>query len=519
MSDLEVPITTKPSGGWYYIQVVGKDGAVSDESTLVRVYPVDGIPAPKDVALCALDAQAAPCDGIIAAQHPRTLRLTFKNPTVDSDSLPTYFDCEFSTNPSSFSPRVLFSIFPYEHDKTAPYQHSIPIPDDLVGLVLFVRVRLPNDVAPGYWGTSSTGVAALRPPSTPSIVGLRSGGVATDGATLMLNVRRPLDLGDGGYGTAPTLVFEVFIATSGDVRQFFESGSSPPSTSFSTNPNTEITNMTLSPSAFGTESRAQVASMLSVRTTVFVWVRANNVNIQNTAFFSNISGSTTTQVTSEPGSISMATLSRIGPLAAKLSWAPPEDRGRGVSFDYPISYQYAEIASDTSTIAALQDIVTVEFSVQHVNLTDLQKGRLYFFSVRAVNDVGVGPWFNAGNCASYPSDTLPATCGLLALSFPESLGTPNLTQANGSLTATWQYPSDPGTGVAGPRVTLRYQIEFEDIQESTVTSTELSSLTSKTWSVLHGQTAGLTSVYPCDRTHVVSLLPILLTIVIRVCGH
>jgi hypothetical protein len=384
---------------------------------------------------------------------------------------------------------VISTTFPYEHLRTSPYQHSIPIPDLLVGLVLFVRLRLPNNVASGYFGTASTGVAALRPPSAPSIVGLGSGVDATDGSTLLLQVRRPTDLGDGGHETARAVVFQIFIATSVDA---FASGSNPPSTLFSTNPRTEVTNVTISQSSFNGESRTQVESILRVRQTVFVWALANNLNIENMPFSSSISEARTLQVTSTPGSMSMVNLSRIGHLAAKLAWTPPEDRGLGDSFDYPISYQYAEIASDTSTISVLHDVVTVEYNVQHVNLTGLQKGKLYFFSVRAVNDVGFGPWFNAGDCASYPPDIFPATCGLLAMSFPEVLVIPNLTQGNGSLVAAWQYPSDPGTGASGPRVTLKYEIELQDMRDIAVESTEIFVVTTQSWIVFDSQAAGPT---------------------------
>jgi hypothetical protein len=493
LDDLEVPIARNMADGFYLVQVVGVDGVVRDESRPVQVYPIDAIPAPTDVAICALDAQAAPCNGVIATQLPKTLRLTFKNPAIDDEDparLPTYFYCEFSTNLSSFDSAVVISTtFPYEHLRTSPYQHSIPIPDLLVGLVLFVRLRLPNNVASGYFGTASTGVAALRPPSAPSIVGLGSGVDATDGSTLLLQVRRPTDLGDGGHETARAVVFQIFIATSVDA---FASGSNPPSTLFSTNPRTEVTNVTISQSSFNGESRTQVESILRVRQTVFVWARANNLNIENMPFSSSISEARTIQVTSTPGSMSMVNLSRIGHLAAKLAWTPPEDRGLGDSFDYPISYQYAEIASDTSTISVLHDVVTVEYNVQHVNLTGLQKGKLYFFSVRAVNDVGFGPWFNAGDCASYPPDIFPATCGLLAMSFPEVLVIPNLTQGNGSLVAAWQYPSDPGTGASGPRVTLKYEIELQDMRDIAVESTEIFVVTTQSWIVFDSQAAGPT---------------------------
>ena len=498
LDDLKVPIARNPANGFYYVQVVGVDGEVKDESRLVRVYPIDAILAPTDVAICALDAQAAPCNGVIATQLPKSLRLTFKNPAIvdeDPGKLPTDFYCEFSTNLSSFDSAVVISTtFPYQHMKTSPYKHSIPIPDLFVGLVLFVRLRLPNIHGSGYFGTASTGVAALRPPSAPSIVGLRSGVDATDGSTLLLQVRRPIDLGDGGHETARALVFQIFIATSVDP---FATGSNPPSTLISTNPRTEVTNMTISLSSFDGESRTQVESMLTVRQTVFVWVRANNVNIENMAFSSNISEARTIQVTCTPGSMRMVILSHIGHLAAKLEWAPPEDRGLGDSYDYPISYQYAEIASDTTTISVLHDVVTVENNVQHVNLTGLKKGKFYFFSVRAVNDVGFGPWFNAGDCASYPPDILLATCGLLAMSFPEVLVIPNLTQGNGSLVAAWQYPSDPGTGASGPRVTLRYEIEFQDMRDIAVESTEIFWVTSQSLFIFDSQAAGPTSVDPC----------------------
>jgi len=493
---LEVPIARTRADGSsfpYLVQVVGVDGVVRDESRPVQVYPIDAIRAPTDVAICALDAQAEPCNGVIATQLPKTLRLTFKNPAIDEADparFPTDFYCEISTNLSSFDSAVVISTtFPYEHLRTSPYKHSIPIPDLLVGLVLFARLRLPNIVASGFFGTVSTGVAALRPPSAPSIVGLGSGVDATDGSTLLVQVRRPSDLGDGGHETAPALIFQIFIATSVDA---FATGSNPPSTWFSTNPRTEVTNVTISQSSFNGESRTQVESMLRVRQTVFVWVRANNLNIENMAFSSSISEARTIQVTGTPGSMSMVTLSQIGHLAAKLAWTPPEDRGLGDSYDYPISYQYAEIASDTTTISVLHDVVTVEYNVQHVNLTGLQKGRLYLFSVRAVNDVGFGPWFNAGDCASYPPDIFPATCGLLAMSFPEVLVIPNLTQGNGSLVAAWQDPSDPGTGASGPRVTLKYEIEFQDIRDIAVESTEIFMVTTQNWIAFDSQAAGPT---------------------------
>jgi hypothetical protein len=371
----------------YIVQVVGVEGTTKDESNLKFLRPQDGVGPPRDVQFCGVEDIDDTCGTPV--QEPGSLRLTLKYPaTMGGGNVPTEFVCEISSNGTIFQKGVGFTTtFPYEGGE-APYQaavlkKTVSIPNDMIGMLLYVRLRLPNNIGAGYWGTSQIGAFSLKIPTAPEIVLLKSSVTLSDGQSLKIGVKEPRDIGDAGYGVAPALVFEIFIASSGDVDQVFGSGTTPPSAFFTSSSGIGITNITLSKSNFASSLHSQVTTLLSIRNTVFVWARANNQRRANFLFSSSRSNARSILVAGVPGAISMVSLILDGDLAMELSWTPPDDKGLGAHAltNYAIqSYQYAVIGSDTSSITLLEDPVTVgphENSLR-VSFAGLQKGLVYF---------------------------------------------------------------------------------------------------------------------------------------------
>lgn len=484
----------------YLVQVVGVEGTTKDESNLKYVMPLDGVAPPREVQFCGAEDIEGTCSAPV--QAPSSLRLTFKYPeSLGGGNTPTDFDCEVSSNGTNFPKGVGFTTtFPYEGGQS-PWREellkkTITIPDNMIGMLLYVRLRLPNNIGTGHWGTSQMGVFSLKRPTAPEIVLLKSAVSVSDGQSLKISVREPHDIGDGGYRRAPALIFEIFIASSGDVDQVFNSGTTPPSAFFTSSPGIGIANITLSKSNFASALRNQVTTVLSVQNTVFVWARANNQRRTNFLLSSSRTEARSILVAGLPGAISMVILILDGDLAMELSWTPPDDKGLGANalMYYAIqSYQYARIGSDTSIITLLENPVTVgpDENSLRVSLTGLQKGLVYFYSVRAVNDVGFGPWFNLQTtCESYPVNNRPSNCGFEGISFPSTPVLQGFTRGNGYVTAMWQYPSDPGTGTAGSRVNLTYTIEFESLKDGTIATAQTEGKTNKTYTRSIGQISG-----------------------------
>ena len=454
----------------FLIQVLGIDGAITDESAIRNVQPRDGISPPREVTLCGIEDRNTPCDGSIAIQLSQTLRLAFKYPETlarHSDAeeylLPSHILCEFSTNASNFASGLAFSqTFPYDAglrpSQAAFVRLYIPIPLQFLGVSLSCRIRMPNHVGPGYFGISGRQVAALQPPSEPSIAQLKPAVHPVDGQALLVQIRRPVDLGDGGRGTALALVFQIYIANSGSEEVNFETGSTPPYAIIYADPSAQVTNVTLSVSNFDPEDRASAAAILATRSIAFVWVRASNQRNDNPKLSSKRSTGSSVLLASTPGPVGVSQFRITANLAAILAWTPPADKGVGLSYDYPIlSYQYAEVEPDLTRV---YDIVTVGASISSVQLSPLQKGKMYFYSVRAVNDVGAGPWFLHVDCAA-PLFDRPSTCGVVALSHPHSPTVDTLQQGEGFLNAIFRYPSDPGTRPSRLNISLTYKVQFQ----------------------------------------------------------
>lgn len=481
----------------FLVQVVGINGAIRDESAILDVQPLDGISPPREVTLCEIEDRDAPCDGSIAIQLSKTLRLAFKYPESLSRQqdgqehlLPTSIVCEFWTNASSFADGFAFSkIFPYEAglrpSQAAFVRLYIPVAHELIGVDLSVRIRMPNVVGPGYFGMSGRRVAALQPPSESSIIRLKPAVHPSDGQALLLQIRRPVDLGDGGRGTALALVFQIYISNSDE--ESFESGSAPLYTFMHANPSAHVTNVTLSVSNFDAEDRTRAAAILTKRSTAFVWVRASNQRNDNPELSSNISRSSAVLLASTPGPV-LAYFRMIADLTASLFWEPPEDKGIGVSYDYPIlSYQYAEVEPDTMIVNNIVTVDNMNGDVNSVQIFPLQKGRTYFYTVRPVNDVGAGPWSQHVDCAPYQLFHRPSTCGVVALSIPIAPVVQTLEQGDGFLKAVWRYPSDPGTRPSHLNISLTYKLEFEDLRNGTFINISSDGVTTATFHESLGQ--------------------------------
>ena len=152
-----------------------------------------------------------------------------------------------------------------------------------------------------------------------------------------------------------------------------------------------------------------------------------------------------------------------GPLAVALSWEKPEDRGAGRGVEYPLlSFEYGIFVD--SGISQLLSSVVLPSTASSAAITGLEKGRVYYFSVRARNNAidadGNSTWFlHSLSCTSFGLRERPSTCGLLALDFPTPPRTPQVeSSGTAGLLSTWQPPSDTGEGSSQPTIT--YEVQY-----------------------------------------------------------
>ena len=493
LSDLEKPIDMVE----YLVQVVGRNGTTEDESNLKFVTPVDGVQQPREIAICDPSAPSfAPCDGSFATQVPMTLRITFKYPEITnwddpSFDLPTHFYAEFA-NSSTFSSIAHATTFPYEGgaspSQAVVVKKVLSIPANQAGVKLFLRLRLPNSLGDGYFGVSTNRVAAMNRPSAPTINNVAPGWNETFGPSLSIEAEPPRDMGDGGQGLITTLAYEMFITGSDNKQGEFNSGSTPPTLSFSVSPSTALINRTITKADFPASRQDQVETLLGKGKDAYVWIRANNnanyLSGGNELYWSDYSETGDVVIAGLPGAVTMATLTLEGDLTVKLSWESPSDKGLGDGRAYPISsFQYAAVDPNITLITPLQEAIDTGNASGSTTISGLQKGTIYFFSVRAANDIGIGPWFQHIDCTSYTLFHRPSTCGFTAMSFPGSPVVESLQRGDGYLLAAWQSPSDSGCGSSGPIIALSYDIELEDMANRSVANFSTAGATNLTWNV------------------------------------
>ena len=451
--------------------------------------PVDGVPPPREISLCKTGSSSSPCD---TTEYPKTLRLRFKNPAQIkyANVPPTTFYCEVS-NSSDFSNVAFSTTFPYvggiDPPQTTILKVQLSVPAKLVGIILYVRMRLPNDVGPGYFGASANGAAAFDRPSAPTIAAVLPVVHATEGPSLLISIRLPADIGDGGHLSAPVLHCLLYLSTSDDENAVFHSGSTPPSFYITSSPDAQTVNFTIVKSKFPQAMSDQVELLLRKGNIAYVWARVGNQADNNPLFFSDLSLPRSAQVAGVPGAVDKCTLALNGDLAVMLIWSTPNDKGLGREVYYPLdAYQYAQI--DVKTFSLLQDIQTLPNDARHAVVTGLLKNKTYFFSIRALNGMGFGPWFQHEyqNCSLYPLLERPCTCGFRAVSVPGSPIIERLQQGDGKLIGLWQNPQDRGYGPLGPFIALRYEVQLENIHDHMVNSSNTVNSTNTTWSILQG---------------------------------
>ena len=112
--------------------------------------------------------------------------------------------------------------------------------------------------------------------------------------------------------------------------------------------------------------------------------------------------------------------------ALQVSWKAPGDDGRQPITDYRLQWR-----SDDNQLSESDPSVTVAGGVLNRRIGSLDNGTQYYVRVRAINDVGEGPW------STPPASATPAA----APGVPREM---MIEPGNQQLTVTWQPPADDG---------------------------------------------------------------------------
>lgn len=119
-----------------------------------------------------------------------------------------------------------------------------------------------------------------------------------------------------------------------------------------------------------------------------------------------------------------------------VTWTAPSDNGRAIT-SYDVEYCTGTCASDSSDWTDASDIGT---DTRH-EIRSLTNGTAYKVRVRAVNNLGDGPW------SSIRSATPKA--------LPAAPGTPGLTPGDRQIAVSWSAPADNGAAITGYGVQFR----------------------------------------------------------------
>ena len=119
--------------------------------------------------------------------------------------------------------------------------------------------------------------------------------------------------------------------------------------------------------------------------------------------------------------------------ALQVSWKAPGDNGRQPITDYRLQWR-----SGDNQLSESDPSVTVAGEVLNRRIGSLDNGTQYYVRVRAINDVGEGPW------STPPASATPAA----APGVPREM---MIEPGNQQLTVTWQPPADNG-GLADHRI-------------------------------------------------------------------
>ena len=128
--------------------------------------------------------------------------------------------------------------------------------------------------------------------------------------------------------------------------------------------------------------------------------------------------------------------------ALQVSWKAPGDDGRQPITDYRLQWR-----SGDNQLSESDPSVTVAGGVLNRRIGSLDNGTQYYVRVRAINDVGEGPWLTP------PASATPAA----APGVPREM---MIEPGNQQLTVTWQPPADDG----GSPVT-GYLVQWKDTGE------------------------------------------------------
>ena len=128
--------------------------------------------------------------------------------------------------------------------------------------------------------------------------------------------------------------------------------------------------------------------------------------------------------------------------ALQVSWKAPGDDGRQPITDYRLQWR-----SGDNQLSESDPSVTVAGGVLNRRIGSLDNGTQYYVRVRAINDVGEGPW------STPPASATPAA----APGVPREM---MIEPGNQQLTVTWQPPADDG----GSPVT-GYLVQWKDTGE------------------------------------------------------
>ena len=128
--------------------------------------------------------------------------------------------------------------------------------------------------------------------------------------------------------------------------------------------------------------------------------------------------------------------------ALQVSWKAPGDDGRRPITDYRLQWR-----SGDNQLSESDPSVTVAGEVLNRRIGSLDNGTEYYVRVRAINDVGEGPW------STPPASATPAA----APGVPREM---MIEPGNQQLTVTWQPPADDG----GSPVT-GYLVQWKDTGE------------------------------------------------------
>lgn len=202
----------------------------------------------------------------------------------------------------------------------------------------------------------------------------------------------------------------------------------------------------------GTHMDVVGASGLSPGTTRYFAVRYTDGD-GNVSCLSNVTAATTADNTAPERITNLAVTSTAGSTAS-LSWtAPGDDGSTGTATSYAIRYRLTNpivTEADWSASSALGSPPTpqVAGSTETATVTGLTSDRLYYFAVRATDDVG-----NVGAVSNSPSGV---TLDVTAPAAISNLTTPSAT-AN-SITLRWTAPGDDGSVGTATSYDVRYVI-------------------------------------------------------------